>query len=132
MRRWLWALAAVLLPLGAAVVVSTDSEWVTAVLSIALWGAIAVGFAIRIARSARTGRSAKRALTPATDAAEDVQAMFLGRRPRQPVVYGQDDPVVPTLFDADAPDPLSDPNWTVAPPPPTDRLPEDRTGPSGS
>ena len=132
MRRWLWALAAVLLPLGAAVVVSTDSEWVTAVLSIALWGAIAVGFAIRIARSARTGRSAKRALTPATDAAEDVQAMFLGRRPRQPVVYGQDDPVVPTLFDADAPDPLSDPTWTMAPPPSKDGRPDDRTGPSGS
>ena len=116
MGKRVWFAVALLLPVGAALMVSTDSQWIGLVLSIGLWILLAAGFAVRIIRSARPGSTTRRALAPAADAGEDVQTILLGRPPRTPVTYGRDEPIVPTLVDVDFHDPLNESAWTISAP----------------
>jgi len=115
-----WFAVALLLPVGAALMVSTDSQWIGLVLSIGLWLLLILCFAIRIIRSAQTGSTTRRALAPAADVGEDVQTILLGRPPREPVTYGQAEPIFPTLVDVDFHDPLTESAWTISPPKPRD------------
>lgn len=112
MARFGW-FAFALLVVGVAVLSVTESPWVSVVLY-GFWFLVLAGFVARAVRFARSGSAVARTLAPATDATEDVQGFLLGRGPRAPVGYGQDQAIVATA-EVDFSDPFSQPVWTITP-----------------